>query len=125
MYPHSSTVETENTSDLVLRTLYPKSSSDSTDYAIVAQDSIEAQDIQNMPAVSMRGFLMELGEMNVFPTISIYSRNGYDRKHARLLYMNAAALYVWKIMGMNPRQIGVQHRPPHSAVLTFGIPVND
>ena len=95
------------------------------DYTIVAQNAIEVQNVQNAPSVSMRAFLMAWGEMYSYPIISIYKRDGYDRKHARLLYMNAAALRIWKIMGMCPRQIGTQHRPPHSAVLSFGIPFGE
>ena len=92
------------------------------DYAIVAQNAIEVQNAQNAPSVSMKAFLMAWGERYSYPVISVYQRDGYDRKHARLLYMNATALRIWKIMGMCPRQIGAQHRPPHSAVLSFGMP---
>ena len=101
--------------------MYPQS----PDYTIVAQDAIEVRDVQNAPAVSMGAFLTAIGVMNIFPTISIYTRDGYDRKHTRLLYMNAAALHVWKTMGMHPRQIGRQHRPPRSAVLAFGRPFSE
>lgn len=124
MYPQFYPVETGSTNNLVFQTL-PEFFSESPDYTIVAQDAIEVQDIQNAPAVSMSAFLIAVGEMNIFPTISIYIRHGYDRKHARLLYMNAAALHVWKTMGMHPRQIGTQHRPPHSAVLAFGVPFSE
>lgn len=121
MYPQFYLVQTGSTNNFVFQTL-PEFVSESSDYAIVAQDATEVQYIQNAPAVSMGAFLMTVGEMNIFPTISIYTRHGYDRKHARLLYMNAAALRVWKTMSMRPRQVGTQHRPPHSAVLAFGVP---
>lgn len=124
MYPRFYSGEAGITTNFGFQTL-PEFFSESSDYTIVAQDAIEAQYIQNAPAVSMGGFLMAVGEMNIFPTISIYTRHGYDRKHARLLYMNAAALCVWKTMGMHPRQIGTQHRPPHSAVLAFGVPFRE
>jgi hypothetical protein len=104
-----------------LQTL-PEFFSESSDYTIVAQDAIEVDDIRNAPAVSMSAFLATVDGANIFPTISVYTREGYDRKHARLLYMNATALRVWKAMGKRPRQIGTQHRPPHSAVLAFGMP---
>jgi hypothetical protein len=103
----------------------PRLFSESSAYTVVAQDAIEVQDIQNSPAVSMWAFLMACGEMKMIPTISIYMRHGYDRKHTRLFYMNTAALRVWKTMGMSPKQIGSQHRPPHSAVLVFGTPFRD
>jgi hypothetical protein len=124
MNPQFYSVETGSTNNLVFQT-FPEFLSESPDYAVVAQDAIEVQDIQNTPAVSMGPFLMAVGEMNIFPTISIYTRQGYDRKHTRLLYMNATALRVWKTMGMRPKQIGTQHRPPHSAVLAFGVPFGE
>jgi hypothetical protein len=124
MYPQSYPVETGSTNNLVFQTL-PEFFSRSPDYTIVAQDAIEVQDIQNAPAFSMGAFLTAVGMMNIFPMISIYTRDGYDRKHTRLLYMNKAALRVWKTMGMHPRQIGSQHRPPHSAVLAFGMPFSE
>jgi len=95
------------------------------DYTIVAQNAIEVQNTQNAPAVSMSAFLRAWGEMYIYPILSIYTRTGYDRKHARLLYMNAAALRIWKAMGMCPRLIGTQHRPPHSAVLAYGMPFGE
>lgn len=121
MYPQFYPVEAGSTNSLAFRTR-PEFFSESGGYTVVAQDAIEVQDIQNAPAVSMSSFLAALGEINILPTISIYTRDGYDRKHARLLYMNAAALRAWKTMGRHPRQIGTQHRPPHSAVLAFGMP---
>ncbi len=124
MYRPAYPVETGSTNNLVFQTL-PEFYSKSPDYTVIAQDVVEVQDIQNAPAVSMGAFLMACGGMKIFPTISIYTRHGYDRKHARLLYMNATALRVWKTMGMQPRQIGTQHRPPHSAVLAFGKPFSD
>lgn len=116
--------EARNINNLAFRTL-PEFCLESMDYTTVAQDVVEVQDIQNAPAISMGAFLKAVGGMSIFPTISIYTRDGYDRKHTRLLYMNAAGLRVWKIMGMHPRQIGSQHRPPHSAVLAFGMPFSE
>ena len=124
MYPQFYPVEAENRNNLPFQ-IPPEFFSESPDYNIVAQDAVEVQDIQNAPAVSMGAFLRAVGEMKIFPTISIYTRDGYDRKHTRLLYMNAAALHIWKTMGMHPRQIGAQHRPPHSAVLAFGVPFSE
>lgn len=117
-------VEARDINNFAFQTL-PEFFSKSPDYTIVAQDLVEVQDIQNAPAISMGAFLKAVGEMSIFPMLSIYTRNGYDRKHTRLLYMNAAALRIWKIMGMHPKQIGSQHRPPHSAVLAFGMPFSE
>lgn len=121
MHPWVYPVRPGSENYFVLQTL-PEFFSESADYTVVAQDAIEAQDIRNAPAVSMGAFLAMADGANLFPTISVYTRDGYDRKHARLLYMNATALRVWKAMGKHPRQIGTQRRPPHSAVLAFGMP---
>jgi hypothetical protein len=43
----------------------------------------------------------------------------------RLLYMNDVAFSVWKAMGKELNVIGSQHRPPLTALLTFGIPFSD
>ncbi|QEE27981.1 hypothetical protein FTW19_08215 [Terriglobus albidus] len=121
MHPWIYPVRSGSENHFALQTL-PEFFSESSDYIIVAQDAIEVQDIRNAPAFSMGAFLAMVDEANIFPTISVYTREGYNRKHARLLYMNAAALRVWKAMGKHPREIGTQHRPPNSAVLAFGTP---
>ncbi len=124
MYPQFYSGGTESTNHVVFQTL-PVFFSESSDYSIVAQDAVEAQSIENVPAASMGAFVMAVGEMKILRTISIDTRDGDDRKHARLLSTNAAALRVWKTRGMHPRQIGIQHRPPHSAVLAFGVPFGE
>ena len=124
MYPQFYSAKSGKCNNFGFQTL-PKLFSESQVYTIVAQDAVEVQDIQNAPAISMGAFLKAVGKMSIFPAISIYTRDGYDRKHTRLLYMNGAALRVWRIMGMHPRQIGSQHRPPHSAVLAFGMPFTE
>lgn len=98
---------------------------DHPNYTIVAQDMSEVQDKMRDPSISMGPFLMKCDLMECLPAISIYSRRGYDRAHTRLLYMSATALEIWKAMGMYPRQIGKQYRPPHTAVLSYGMPFND
>ncbi len=40
----------------------------------------------------------------------------------RLLYMNDAAIQVWKEMGKARKIIGAQVSLPHSALLALGIP---
>jgi hypothetical protein len=94
-------------------------------YTVIAQNAAELQDIQNAPAVSMPRFLVEHGRMGLVPTISIYGERGTDRDKARLLYMNAAALRIWKEMGVHPTEIGVQHRPARTAELVFGMPYSE
>jgi hypothetical protein len=124
MYPQSYPGKTRILNSLVFQ-FTPEFFSESPSYTIVAQDATEVQDIQNAPSISMGPFLTACSQMDILPTISIYARRGYDRKHMRLLYMNAAALHIWKAMGKHPKQIGTQHRPPHSAVLMFGMPFSE
>jgi hypothetical protein len=121
MYSQSLAVEARGFASFLYH-LTPKFVSESSDYTIVAQDATEVKDRQNAPAISMGPFLIASGQMDILPAISIYKRHGYDRRYRCLLYMNAAALRVWKAMGKHPKQIGVQYRPPQSAVLTFGMP---
>lgn len=98
---------------------------DHSNYTIVAQNLNEVLDTMNAPSVSMGPYLVSCDLLKLLPTISIYSRRGYNRAHTRLLYMNAAALKIWKAMGMCPREIGEQHRPPHTAVLAYGMPFSE
>jgi hypothetical protein len=109
----------------VLNSFAPGFFTDHASYTVVAQDVTEVQDTMSAPALSMGPYLMRYGLMELLPAISIYTRLGYDRAHTRLLYMNAEALRIWKLMDKRPRQIGVQHRPPHSAVLSFGMPFGE
>ncbi|MBB6147301.1 hypothetical protein HNQ77_005297 [Silvibacterium bohemicum] len=94
-------------------------------YEIVAQSADEVQDIQNAPALSMRNYLEESGQLRLITSISIYSQLGKDRAQLRLLYMNTVAFLIWQSMEKQPRPIGAQHRPPQNAVLAFGIPFSE
>jgi len=91
-------------------------------YQIVAQSAEDVQNTQNAPAVSMEPYLDKSGQKSLLTTISIYSLRGESREQLRLLYMNAAAIQVWKEMGKAPKIIGAQVRPPNTAILTFGVP---
>jgi hypothetical protein len=91
-------------------------------YQIVAQSAEDVQNVENAPAVSMGPFLTRSGQRGLLTTISIYSLRGECREQIRLLYMNPAAIRVWEEMGKAPRIIGAQVRPPHAALLTFGVP---
>jgi hypothetical protein len=94
-------------------------------YNIVAQSAEEMQDIQNAPAVSMGPYLIESGQTQLLTTISIYSERGECRERARMLYMNAVALRIWKAMGKQSNLIGAQHRPPRTALLAYGVPFSE
>jgi hypothetical protein len=94
-------------------------------YEIVAQSVEEIQDLQNAPAISMGPYLIDSGQVQLLTTISVYAQRGEVREQMRLLYMNAVALRIWKAMGKQPNVIGAQHRPPKTALLTFGVPFNE
>jgi len=119
--PYSST----HTSNDLLFSLDRERSGESLNYEIVAQSVEEVQDTENAPAVSMGPYLIESGQTPLLATISIYSQRGESREQARLLYMNAVALGVWKAMGKRPSMIGSQHRPPRTALLAFGVPFSE
>jgi len=94
-------------------------------YEIVAQSAEEVQDLQNAPAVSMGPYLIASEQTQLLTTISIYSQRGVSREQIRLLYMNTAALLIWKAMGRRPNMIGARHRPPKTALLAFGVPFSE
>jgi hypothetical protein len=102
-----------------------KSSRQKLNYEVVAQSVEEVQDIQNAPAVSMGPYLIDSKQTQLLTTISIYAQRGEVREQVRLLYMNAVALHIWKVMGKQPNLIGAQHRPPKTALLTFGVPFSE
>jgi len=110
------------TSNDLLESLIAQHASAARNYQIVAQSAEDVQNIENAPAVSMGPYLLNSGQRNLLTTISIYSLRGESREQVRLLYMNAAAIHVWEEMGKMPRIIGAQVRPPHAALLAFGVP---
>jgi len=114
-----------HTSNDLLFSLDPERSRTSPSYEIVAQSAEEVQDIDNAPAVSMGPYLLKSGQTQLLTTISIYTQRGESREQVRLLYMNAAALLIWKAMGKRPRLIGAQYRPPQTALLAFGVPFSE
>jgi hypothetical protein len=113
------------TSNDLLRSLAAKHSPPDLNYRIIAQSAEDVQNVENAPAVSMGPFLLKSGQTSLLTTISIYSLRGENRQQLRLLYMNAAAIQVWKEMGKAPNVIGARNRPPHAALLTFGVPFSE
>ena len=91
-------------------------------YQTIAQSAEDVQNIENAPAVSMGPYLLQSGQIRLLTSISVYSLRGESREQIRLLYMNAAAIQVWKEMGKTPKIIGAQARPPRTALLAFGVP---
>lgn len=113
------------TSNDLLDALVDKHSKSDLHYELVAQSADEVQRIDNAPAVSMGPYLLKSGQSRLLTTISIYSLRGESREQLRLLYMNSAAIRIWKQMGHTPTIIGAQFRPPRAAILAFGVPFSE
>jgi len=94
-------------------------------YTVVAQSATEVQDVQNSPVISMGPYLIASEQTRLLTTLSVYGVRGGSRDQVRLLYMNAVALRIWKEMGMQPNLVGSLPRPPHGALLFFGIPFSE
>ena len=94
-------------------------------YSVISQTAEEVRDIQNAPSVSMGPYLISSEQAQLLTTLSVYSLPDESPEQRRLLYMNATALRVWKAMGKQARLVGAEHRPPHAALLEFGIPFSE
>jgi hypothetical protein len=57
--------------------------------------------------------------------ISIYMETGQTRERARLLYMNATALEIWKMMKKAAKIVGEVDRPPGTSRLIVGMPFSE
>ena len=107
--------------DLLFR-LAAEQARKAVNYTVIAQSADEVQDIQNAPAVSMGPYLISAEKTGLLTTLSVYSERGSNREQIRLLYMNATALRIWRAMGKQSCLVGARHRPPPTAMLTFGVP---
>jgi hypothetical protein len=94
-------------------------------YSVIAQNAEEVRDIQNSPSVSMELYLISSEQTHLWTTLSVYTLLDESREQVRLLYMNATALRIWKAMGKQVCLIGAEHRPPHTALLAFGVPFSE
>ena len=110
--------------DLLLR-LVSEQMRRAMNYTVIAQSASEIQDIENAPAVSMGPYLIATERTDLLRTLSVYSQQGESREQIRLLYMNATALRVWRAMGKQAHLVGAEHRPPHAALLAFGVPFSE
>ena len=122
---HNSTPPKVTTSNDLLSYLQTELSRKKLHYTIIAQSEDEVRDVSNAPAVSMGLYLFESGQTQLLTILSIYSERGESRRQVRLLYMNEIALTIWMAMGKNPTVTGLLHRPPRSALLTFGVPYSE
>ncbi len=114
-----------HTSNDLLQRLMSKHCAPPLTYEIVAQSAEEVQNTENAPAISMGPYLLKSGQISLLSSISIYSLRGESREQIRLLYMNAPAIRVWRSMGKTPHVVGSQARPPHAALLTYGVPFSE
>jgi hypothetical protein len=114
-----------DTSNDVLFRFEALHSTDTLNYRIIAQSEGEVRDIQSAPAISMSCFITESDQTKLLTTLSIYTQRGETSDQVRLLYMNDVAFSIWKAMGKEPKIIGSRHRPPSTALLTFGIPFSE
>jgi hypothetical protein len=94
-------------------------------YQTIAQSAAEVGEVQNAPALTMGPYLISSGQTKLLHAISIYSQRGTQYDQLRLLFMNSTALRIWREMGQQPWVIGAQHRPPSTALLTFGVPFSE
>lgn len=113
------------TSNALLHCLMSQHKRAAMNYTVIAQSTEEVQNIQNAPSISMGAYLIASEQIRQLTTLSIYSLRGSSREQMRLLYMNATAIEIWKAMGMAPTVIGAVQRPPHTALLTFGVPFSE
>lgn len=97
----------------------------SANYKILAQHRDTVLIPENSPSISMWPYLQDSLQTIRLNTISVYVARGDSREQTRLLYMNAAALSVWREMGMSVTIIGETNRPPRTAALCFGMPFSE
>ncbi len=114
---------TETSNDVLERVM--DESRTRLNYRVIAQSVDEVQDVHNAPAISMWRFLQSSEQTGNLGRISIYAERGTSREQVRLLYMNDEALRIWESMGKHPTLIGALHRPPKTAMLTYGVPFSE
>jgi hypothetical protein len=91
-------------------------------YSILAQN---ADDIRRFFSIEMPAYLHNGAQTQLLNHISVYVAKGMTPGQLRLLYMNAVAFGVWIAMKKAGTIIGQVKRPPRSARLIFGAPVDE
>jgi hypothetical protein len=94
-------------------------------YSILEQSTEQLKETENSPSVSMWPYLVNAEQTQRINQISIYAEKGETAERARVLYMNASALALWKEMDRATSAVGEVHRPPKSAILLFGMPFSE
>lgn len=96
-----------------------------TYYSVVGQSRTDLDDPQNSPSVSMWPYLLASTQRERLNEISIYVERGNSPSTLRYLYFNDVALALWEEMGKKAWVVGRLHRPPRTAVLSFGMPFSE
>ena len=91
-------------------------------YTIVAQSREDVIAPGGSPSISMWPYLLQIEQPKLLNLLSVYADKGTTREQVRLLYMNDAALKLWREMGHTVTVIGERNRPPRTATLAFGMP---
>lgn len=94
-------------------------------YSVIAQNADEVRDTDNSPSISIWPYLVTSAQTQLLNRISVYGGKGSTWEQARLLYMNARAVEIWKAMGKPIYTIDDVHRPPKSSSLIFGVPFSE
>lgn len=118
-------VSSSYTSNDLLSSLNGEDARRPLNYQTIAQSAEEVGEVQNAPAFTMGPYLISSGQTKLLDAISVYSQRGTQYDQLRLLFMNPTALRIWREMGQRPWVIGAQHRPPSTALLTFGVPFSE
>jgi hypothetical protein len=94
-------------------------------YSIFSQGASEVREAADSPAFTMGEYLDKTGQFRLLGSISFYSSRRISAGRMRMLYMNDAALAIWRAMGHVVEVLGMVRRPPQEALLTFGVPFNE
>jgi hypothetical protein len=94
-------------------------------YTVVAQSRDEMLQPGNAPSLTIWPYLIETSQEPLLRAVSIYTDKGTSREQARIFYMNAIAMELWRAMGRTPTVVGERHRPPMTSVLSFGVPFSE
>lgn len=94
-------------------------------YSVIEQDAETVKDPENSPSLLMPRYLLQEHRQSHLGRISVYAERGTSAAAVRLLYMNAAALALWREMGRTASVRATRHRPPPSSELIFGVPWSD
>lgn len=96
-----------------------------TFYSILLQSREDIDDPSKSPAIMMWPYLLASAQTQRLNESSIYVEHGATAEKIRFLYFNDFALSIWQEMRKGGPVLGRLHRPPRSAVLSFGMPFAD